>query len=262
MLKSVKHIVITILMVISLCSIFATAIAVGDSVATDKSGNNIYQIEVNEIKIGYKLIGEGEPLVLINGLGWSMERWPEEVIRLLSTDRQLILVDNRGIGFTTSNDVDFSFDLFAKDVVSLLDHLNIDKADFLGFSMGSAIVQELLVEYPDRVNSAILYATSTNGTDVNRALKGKIPKNPIVKRQVAATIKQNTPLAKMAEVNKPVLLIVGTKDDIVGTESSKTLANTIPAAWLIQFPEATHMLMFEHPVDFSETVLHFLNFFE
>lgn len=262
MLKSVKHLIITILLIISLSSIFATALAVGDSVALDKSGNTIYQVDANDIKIGYKLIGEGEPLVLITGLGWSMRTWPDEIIRMLSTDRQLILVDNRGIGFTTSNDKEFSFNLFAQDVVSLLDQLDIDKTDFLGFSMGSAIVQELLVEYPDRVNKAILYATSINGSDVNNALKGKIPHNPIVKRQVAATLKQNTPLAKMAEVDKPVLLIVGTNDDIVGTESSKTLATTISAARLIQFPHATHMLMFEQPAEFSKTVLHFLNFFK
>lgn len=262
MLKSCKNLSITLLILIFSHLIFGTTVAVGDSVAIDELGNTIYQVETNEIKIGYKLMGAGDPLVLINGLGWTIENWPKQVIDQLSTNHQLILIDNRGMGYSTANDSVFSYDLFAKDVISLIDELGIGQSDFLGFSMGSGIVQEIMLDYPDRVKSAILYATSINGNDVNKALKGKIPQNPIVKRQVEATIKLNTPLNKMAEIEKPVLLIVGTEDKIVGVESSQTLATTIPAAWLIQFPKATHMLMFEQPDEFAEIVLHFLEFFK
>jgi len=67
----------------------------GKIIGTDEQGNVIYQVRANEINIGYKLIGSGEPLVMIMGLGGTMESWPQEVIETLSKKYQLIILDNR-----------------------------------------------------------------------------------------------------------------------------------------------------------------------
>jgi len=130
----------------------------GETIGQDKEGNAVYQINSNGIKIGYKLIGSGEPLVMIVGLGNTMDRWPKEVIDALSKKYQLIVLDNRGMGYTTVNDVTFTYKLFADDVIGLLDTLKVEKTHVLGFSMGSTITQELLLEYPQRFNKAIIYA--------------------------------------------------------------------------------------------------------
>ena len=63
----------------------------GEKIGLDKEGNAIYQINSNGIKIGYKLIGSGEPLVMIVGLGNTMDLWPKEAIDALSKEYQLIL---------------------------------------------------------------------------------------------------------------------------------------------------------------------------
>ena len=55
------------------------------------------------------------------------------------------------------------------------------------------------------------------------------------------------------------MLIVGTSDTVVGIESSKTIASAIPGAWLVQFKQATHNLIFEAPAEFVKIVLTFLD---
>ena len=236
----------------------------GEKIGLDKEGHAIYQVDSNGIKIGYKLIGYGEPLVMIAGLGNTMDLWPKEVIDALSQQYQLILLDNRGMGHSTANDSTFTYKLFADDVIGLLDALEVKKADVLGFSMGSVITQELLLLYPQRFNKAIIYATSTDGGKVAAALKGKAPSdessaNPIVLRQLEATTHWKTPLDKVSSIKNQVMFIIGTSDTVVGTESSKTLASAIPGAWLAQFKNGAHELVVETPAEFAKIVLAFLD---
>ncbi|MBI5583483.1 MAG: alpha/beta hydrolase [Deltaproteobacteria bacterium] len=237
----------------------------GKAIGSDKQGNAIYQVTANGIDIGYKLIGAGEPLVMIMGLGGTMDQWPKEIIAALSQKYQLILLDNRGMGYTKTNETTFTFKLFADDVIGLLNTLKVKKAHVLGYSMGSTITQELLLGYPQRFNKAIIHATSTDGSSVAAALKGKgqppdIP--PTVLRQIEATTHWKTPMDKLPLITNQVMLLVGTADTVVGTESSKTIASAIPGAWLVQFKKATHHLIFEAPTQFARIVLTFLDISE
>ena len=227
----------------------------GKKIGLDKQGNTIYQVPANGIKIGYKLIGSGEPLVMIMGTGGTMDQWPREVIEALSRKYQLLIPDNRGMGYTTANDVTFTYKLFADDIIGLLDALGLKKANMLGFSMGSGIAQQLLLEYPQRFNKAIIYATSTDGSKVAK----KAFDDPTVQRQMEASSHWKTPLDKLPLIANQVMIIVGTSDAVVEVESSKTLASAIPGAWLVQFKKGTHRLIFEAPIEFAKIVLTFLD---
>jgi pimeloyl-ACP methyl ester carboxylesterase len=265
-MKKITFLFVSILIALTISFSSATAQDIqpsGETIGQDKEGNAVYQINSNGIKIGYKLIGSGEPLVMIVGLGNTMDRWPKEVIDALSKKYQLIVLDNRGMGYTTVNDVTFTYKLFADDVIGLLDTLKVEKTHVLGFSMGSTITQELLLEYPQRFNKAIIYATSTDGSNVAATLKGKAPSgespvNPIVLRQIEATTHWKTPLNKLPSIKNQVMFIVGTSDTVVGVEGSKTLASAVPGAWLVQFKNGSHGLMIESPTEFSKIVLDFL----
>ncbi len=252
-----------ILLVISVFNVSAQQIQPsGKAIGLDKQGNIVYQVAANGIDVGYKLIGSGEPLVMIMGLGGIMNDWPEEIIEALSKKYQLILLDNRGMGYTKTNKTTFTYKLFADDIISLLDVLKIKKTNVLGYSMGSTITQELLLKYPERFNKAIIHATSIDGSNVVAAFekKGKpadIP--PTVLRQIEATTHWKTPINKLPLITNQVMLVVGTADTVVGIESSKTIASAIPGAWLVQFKKATHRLIFEIPVEFSKIVLTFLD---
>ncbi len=260
MKKTAFVIVLLLLLVIGATSATAQGIQPsGKEIGSDKQGNTIYQVQSNGIKIGYKLIGSGEPLVMIMGLGGTMDLWPLEIIQMLSKNYQLIILDNRGMGYTTTNDETFNYKLFADDVIGLLTVLGVKKTNVLGWSMGSVITQKLLLEYPEQFNKAIIHATSLDGSAVAKALTGKTPDNPTVMRQVLATIHWKTPLDKLPSITNQVMFLVGTSDHIVGIESSKTLASAIPGAWLVQFKNGTHHLIYEAPIEFAKVVSTFLN---
>ena len=233
----------------------------GKPIGRDRQGHAIYQVRANGIDVGYKLIGSGPPLVMIMGLDCTMEQWPPEVVGALSERYQLIMLDNRGMGYSTANETAFTYKLFADDVIGLLDALGVKKAHVLGYSMGSAITQELLLEYPQRFDKAVIFATTMDGSKVAGALKNKTSGqvNPIVLRQMEATVLWKTPLDKLPLIHNQVLLLVGTSDSVVGAEPSKTLASAIPGAWLVQIRNASHSLMQEMPVEFVRIVLTFLD---
>lgn len=234
---------------------------VGEKVASDQKGYAIYQIEGNGIKIGYKLRGTGEPLVLIPGQGGTMELWPEKVLSLLSQKYQLILLDNRGMGYSTINDTPFSYPLFANDVIALLDALKVEKANVLGFSMGSMITQALLMEHSSRLMKAVVCSTTMDGAQVATTFtEEELAKfTPTVKRQYEASKLWKTPLDKAALIPNQVLFVIGTVDTRVGIQSSKVLAATVPGAWLVQFKNATHGIILEAQTEFSRIVLTFLD---
>ncbi|MDR3373403.1 MAG: alpha/beta hydrolase [Ancalomicrobiaceae bacterium] len=230
----------------------------GKIIGHDSEGHSIRQVHANDIDIGYKLVGSGAPLVMIMGLGGTVEHWPPQVIAALSKQYQLILLDNRGMGHTTSNDATFTYKLFADDVIGLLDALGVKKTHVLGYSMGSTVTQELLLTYPQRFDKAIIHATSTDGSNVAAVFKGRTIDNPTVARQIEATTHWKTPMDRIAAVSNQVMFVVGTADTVVYPESSKVLAAAIPGAWLVQFKNATHGLMYETPTGFSRIVLTFL----
>jgi pimeloyl-ACP methyl ester carboxylesterase len=256
-MKKTTCLFVSLLIVLAIYVSSATAQSIqpsGKKIGSDKQGNAIYQVHANGIEIGYKLIGSGQPLVMIPGCSATMDYWPREVLEALSKKYQLILLDNRGMGYSTANDVTFTFRLFADDVIGLLDAIGVKKANVLGQSMGSGIVQALLLEYPERLKKAIISATSTGGSTV--LIKTD---DPIVLRQIEAGTHWKTPLDKLPLITNQVMLIVGTSDTVVGVESSKTIASAIPGAWLVQFKKGTHNYIFEAPAEFAKIVLTFLD---
>ena len=163
-----------VVMIVCVASVTAQVVTPsGKAMGKDKQGNAIHQVQANGIDMGYKLIGKGEPLVMIMGLGGTMERWPREVTDALSTKYQLIIPDNRGMGYSSVNDTTFTPRLLADDIIALLDALGVKKAHVLGYSLGSTITQELLLDYSQRFNKAIIYAPSTDGSKVAKVLEGK-----------------------------------------------------------------------------------------
>ncbi len=116
------------------------------------------------------------------------------------------------------------------------------------------------MEYPQRLNKAIIYATSLDGSNVATALEGKTPDDPIVLRQIEATTYWKEPLDKLSAITNQVLFMIGTSDTVVGVESTKTIAMAIPGAWLVQFKNATYLLIMEEvPGEFARVIQVFLD---
>jgi pimeloyl-ACP methyl ester carboxylesterase len=112
----------------------------------------------------YEVHGEGFPLVMIMGLSANSDWWEPEIIEQCSQHFKTIIFDNRGAGRTDKPEIDYSIKMFADDTAGLMDVLNIDRAHVLGVSMGGMIAQELVLNYPEKVENLILGCTHCGGS--------------------------------------------------------------------------------------------------
>ena len=152
----------------------------------------VKKIHVGDIDIAYKTFGKGDPILLISGASSDMNAWEPSTLRSLSSNHTVIVYDSRGVGNTTIGSKPFSVQLLANDTAALLDALKIQKADVLGYSLGSFVAQQITVTHPEKVNRLILVASSCGG-------KGSIPKQPqFLKLQSEITNKSlnNIPVSK------------------------------------------------------------------
>jgi pimeloyl-ACP methyl ester carboxylesterase len=141
------------------------------------------QARVNGINLEYEVHGadDGEPLLLIMGLGVQLTRWPQGLYeKLVARGFRVIRFDNRDVGLSTKfsgaptiesvigalmqgqkPDIPYTLDDMAADSVGLLDYLGVDHAHVAGASMGGMIGQLVAADYPERVRSFTAIFTST-----------------------------------------------------------------------------------------------------
>jgi len=127
------------------------ATTISDSL-TFKSGYS----EVNGLKMYYEIHGQGKSLVLIHGGGSTIQTNFEKIIPLLAKNRQVIAIELQAHGRTNDRNADLTFEQDADDVATLLKNLNIDKADFLGFSNGGTTTLQIAIRHPELVDKVIL----------------------------------------------------------------------------------------------------------
>ena len=130
-----------------------------------KAISDIKKVHVGDIDIAYKMFGKGDPIILISGYSAPLEFWDSTLLENLASNHTVIIFDNRGLGNTTSGNKNFTIPQFADDTSGLLDALNIEKADVLGWSMGGFIAQELALTHPDKGGKLIIYASICGGKE-------------------------------------------------------------------------------------------------
>ncbi len=119
-------------------------------------------VKVNGVSLHYEIVGQGEPLILIEGLGTATWLWWKQVPEL-SRHFRVVAYDLRGSGWSDKPDEPYSIPMFADDLADLMDALRIKQAHVLGISLGGYIAQEFALRYPQKVKRLILCSTGTNG---------------------------------------------------------------------------------------------------
>jgi 3-oxoadipate enol-lactonase len=121
--------------------------------------------DLNGITISYSDRGNGLPLVLVHGFPLCRKMWRPQNDALAKAGCRVITPDLRGFGESGMTSGTVSMDIYADDIVALLDHLGIDKAVVGGMSMGGYVLLNLLERYQDRVAAPIFIVTKAGGDD-------------------------------------------------------------------------------------------------
>lgn len=109
------------------------------------------------VTLNYEVSGEGDPLLLIMGTSGSMMLWGEAIPRLAEHYR-VIAFDNRGLGGSARGEGAITVASMAEDASALLEALDVPRAHVMGWSLGSAVAQELALAHPEQVASTVMYA--------------------------------------------------------------------------------------------------------
>jgi pimeloyl-ACP methyl ester carboxylesterase len=121
------------------------------------------KVELAGTELHYERRGEGEPLLLIQGMSGNHLAWGRTFSSLLAQSFEVIAFDNRGIGLSRPASEAFSIAEMAADTAELLEALEIESAHVLGISMGGMIAQELALAHPGQLRSLTLGCTYCGG---------------------------------------------------------------------------------------------------
>jgi pimeloyl-ACP methyl ester carboxylesterase len=113
-------------------------------------------ISSNGQELYYEVHGDGQPLVLVMGIGYDSSLWKLQQVPALSKRFRVVIFDNRDAGRSSRAAQRYSIGDMAEDVAGLLDGLDIPHAHLLGLSMGGMIGQEFALRYPDRLDRLVL----------------------------------------------------------------------------------------------------------
>lgn len=122
-------------------------------------------VEANDIRIYYREMGNGDPLLLIMGLGANVDWWYPDFLAPLAARYHVVAFDNRGAGRSERPPGPYSIRQMAEDAAALMDRLGWPSAHVLGMSMGGMIAQELALQHPERVRKLVLMVTTCGGPE-------------------------------------------------------------------------------------------------
>jgi pimeloyl-ACP methyl ester carboxylesterase len=222
------------------------------------------------VEIAYLDEGEGDPILLVHGfastknVNWVYPTWVSD---LRKNSRRVIALDNRGHGESTKlyDPVEYSIPMMASDVVALMDHLDIARADVMGYSLGARMTAWLGLTKPERLRSAILGGIGMAMVDgggpgenvaaaleapsledvsdpVGRTFRAFADQTRSDRRALAACLRGSRGLMsreQIAGIDVPVLIAVGTTDEVAG--SAHGLGELIAGAEVLDIPNRDHM---------------------
>ncbi|KKI88888.1 esterase [Bacillus sp. SA1-12] len=130
-------------------------------------------MKIRGINYNVDVKSEGQPLVLLHGFTGSSDNWTSILNEITNTS--FILIDIIGHGQTEipEDPARYTTEEAVEDLVTILDDLNIEKANFLGYSMGGRLALSFTATYPNRVNKLILESSSPGIKDTEEREKRK-----------------------------------------------------------------------------------------
>mgnify|MGYP006278154683 CR=1 FL=1 len=254
------------------------------------------EAQINGKKIYYDVYGEGQPLILIHGLGVTHQMWKWQ-IEELKKDFKIIVYDIPGHGQSENKFEDNVYRGLADDLVGLMDHLDIEKAALCGLSLGGRVALATAVHHPDRVSKLMVSSTFEQvkgllerfqtwlGTKIikSKSLKEIIDMSadnffPDSKDEEARELykKEGMKVEKAAidrlseaanqvsygedikKIDVPTLVFAGGHEKNMAKKISKRIADAIPKAKVEIIPDVGHVWNMQKPQLFNQKVREFI----
>jgi pimeloyl-ACP methyl ester carboxylesterase len=202
----------------------------------------------NGIEIYYEIYGDGEPIILLHGAYYTIEMNWAQLIPELAKTRKVIAIELQGHGHSPFSDRKLSRVTLANDVEKVMDHLQIDSADVIGYSFGGQIAYHFAVYSPKRLKKLVIISAVHKSEgwieEIRNAFKIMKPEffanSPLQtaydavapdKTKWTSFLEQMMALAgepfdlgdeNIAKITAPVLIISGDNDGMDKVELAKT----------------------------------------
>jgi len=233
-------------------------------------------------RIWFATFGTGPPVILLHGGDASSDYWGGQVPALLADRRRVIVIDSRGQGRSTRDARQLGYELMEADVIAVMNELNIDHADVVGWSDGAIIGLIMAMKHPQRVGHVFAFGANMDLHGFN-PLGAVSPILPQVEAALAANYARlsETPndfpaLSKavlamqlrepnytprdLAAIDGPQVAIVdGAHEEFILRQHTEYLARAIPGARLIILPDVSHFAPIQAPDAFNAAMIGFLD---
>jgi 3-oxoadipate enol-lactonase len=249
------------------------------------------------VRLAWEAHGEGAPVLLVHGLGYTRQGWGP-LRELLARRYRVLSYDNRGIGESEIPPGPYTVGELAEDAVVVLDAAGVERAHVIGASLGGMVAQLLGAEQPDRVERLVLVGTTPGGagayplpqqTLALMAEAASLPPEVALRRFVENALAPGSPLVdevfgyrqqhppdpagwaaqaaagaawdangRLAQIAAPTLVVAGTADAVVDPRNAQLLADAIPGARLELVDGAGHLPFWERAGEFAALVERFL----
>lgn len=229
--------------------------------------------------IWYAAYGSGPAVILLHGGMGNSGNWGYQVPALIEKGYRAVVIDSRGHGRSTRDEKPYSYELMAGDVIAVMDHLQIEKATFTGWSDGACTSLVLASKSPERVAGVFFFACNMDPSGTK-----EFEFTPIVGRCLARHVKDyerlsttpdgfnefseavglmqrtqpNYSVDDLAKIRVPVTIVHSEHDEFIKREHAEYLSQSIPGAEYVFLPGVSHFAPLQRPEQFNQAILGFL----